>query len=181
MSISEVIESLRNDIIQTLKKENIPGLAISIVNKEGTIWSECFGYTYVKKTRKVDTDAIFSIQSMGKTITATAFLLAVQGGLINLDDKLLDYYHEFCVNSRFEENEEKKNKESRQFFKHEYLAGEVEIRAIIRALRDVQGRFCDKLVTSKVENTMKNEVFRAIILLSNAAENLKDAAGTIKD
>ena len=103
-----IIEDLRNEIPEKMKEENIPGLAVALVSKKGTIWCECFGYTDMSTEKAVDRDTLFSLQSTTKTVTTIAFLLAVQKGLVNLDDPVIDYYPEFKVNSTFGESEYKK-------------------------------------------------------------------------
>jgi len=105
MSIDKIKEELKKEIENAMKKQNILGFAISLIDKTGILWSEGFGYTDHYKTHKVDADTLFSIQSTGKTLTATAFLRAVQKGLVNLDDTLITYYPDFTVNHRFDSDE----------------------------------------------------------------------------
>ncbi len=103
-----IVEDLRNEIPEKMKEQNIPGLAVALVSKKGTVWSECFGYTDMSRQRAVDADTLFSLQSTTKTVTTIAFLLAVQKGLVNLDDPVITYYPEFTVNSTFGESQYKK-------------------------------------------------------------------------
>jgi CubicO group peptidase (beta-lactamase class C family) len=103
--VEEIKKKLRKHIIASMKKEDIPGLAISLIDKNGIIWTEGFGFTDRSKSRKVDPDTIFSIGSTTKSITAVAFLRAVQKDIISLDDKLITYYPEFTINSRFNDDQ----------------------------------------------------------------------------
>lgn len=103
--MKEIIKTLRRDIIACMEKENIPGIAISLIDKDGILWTEGFGYTERSKSRKVDPDTIFCIGSTTKPITAVAFLKAVQKGIVNLDDKLATYYPEFTINSSYGDDE----------------------------------------------------------------------------
>lgn len=103
-----IIDDLRNEIPQKMKEGNIPGLAIALVSKNGTVWCEGFGYTDMSRRRAVDTDTLFCLQSTTKTVTTVAFLLAVQKGLVELDDCLVEYYPEFTVNSRVGKDQYKK-------------------------------------------------------------------------
>ncbi|MFX0064631.1 MAG: serine hydrolase domain-containing protein [Candidatus Hermodarchaeota archaeon] len=96
-----IIKDLKAEIPQNMKEQHIPGLAMALVSKEKTIWVEGFGYTDKTKTQAVNTDTLFSLQSTTKTVTTVAFLLAVQQGLVKLDDPIINYYPEFTVNSRF--------------------------------------------------------------------------------
>ncbi|MCW3991222.1 MAG: beta-lactamase family protein, partial [Candidatus Bathyarchaeota archaeon] len=103
--IEAVIEGLSSEIPFRMEKENIPGLAIALVSKGGTDWLGCFGHTDRSEQRRVDRHTLFSLQSTTKTVTAVAFLLAVQEGLVGLDDPLIEHYPEFHVNSRFGEDQ----------------------------------------------------------------------------
>lgn len=105
---AEIIEKLREEIPQKMKKQNIPGLAVAMVSKNETLWCEGFGYTDMSHTQAVNTDTLFSLQSTTKAVTTVAFLLAVQKGLGSLDDPLVTVYPEFTVNSRFGKDEYKR-------------------------------------------------------------------------
>lgn len=103
-----IIEELRSEIPQKMNQQSIPGLAIALVSKKGTIWCECFGYTDMSHQHPVNTDTLFSLQSTTKTVTTVAFLLAVQNGFCDLDDPLVNYYPEFEVHSRVGASQYKK-------------------------------------------------------------------------
>ncbi len=106
--VMSIIANLVREVPQEMSRNNIPGLSMALVSKEGTIWTECFGYTDMTKTQKVNPDTLFSLQSTTKTVTSVAFLLAVQKSLAKLDDPLVDHYPEFTVNSRYGKDEYEK-------------------------------------------------------------------------
>ncbi|HUU77104.1 MAG TPA: serine hydrolase domain-containing protein [candidate division Zixibacteria bacterium] len=101
-----VIKELRTEIEDIVEKDKICGLAIALVDRERIIWSEGFGFTDFTKKEEVTANTLFSTQSMGKTITATTFMIMASKGLINLDDSIRKYYPEFTVNSKFGDKEE---------------------------------------------------------------------------
>ncbi|MFX0114457.1 MAG: serine hydrolase domain-containing protein [Candidatus Hodarchaeota archaeon] len=103
-----LIERIKSEIPRKMQEQNIPGLAISIINKKGPIWTEGFGYTDMTKRRKVDVNTIFSLQSTTKSVTTVGMLLAVQKGLVNLEDSIKQFYPEFTVLSRYGEDQENK-------------------------------------------------------------------------
>ena len=105
---TEIINKLREEIPQKIEKQKIPGLAVAMVSKNKTLWCEGFGYTDTSQKQAVNTDTLFSLQSTTKTVTAVAFLLAVQKGLVALDDPLVTVYPEFTVNSRFGKDQYKR-------------------------------------------------------------------------
>ncbi len=104
-SVETVIEDLRVEIPSKMKEDGIPGLAMALVSKGGTDWLGCFGHTDRSRRRRVDRDTLFSLQSTTKTVTTVAFMLAVQEGLVELDDTLVEHYPEFRVDSRFGEDQ----------------------------------------------------------------------------
>ncbi|MBY8999613.1 MAG: beta-lactamase family protein [Candidatus Heimdallarchaeota archaeon] len=107
-NLSTLINEIKENIVSGMKKYNIPGMSVGIISKEGIIWAEGFGFVGRNKTREVDSDTLFWIGSLAKAYTATAFLLAVQDGLVDLDDPLIKYYPEFNWNTRFGEKEREK-------------------------------------------------------------------------
>lgn len=103
-----LIDECRSSIPKMMKKHNIPGLSIALLDNKCTLWAAGFGYTGRGGKAKVTHDTIFSIQSMSKTFTATAVMFALQDGLVELDTPITEYLPDFKVNSRFEENPQKK-------------------------------------------------------------------------
>jgi CubicO group peptidase (beta-lactamase class C family) len=84
-----------------MAREDIPGAAIGLIHERG-VWIEGFGVTDRRSNRRISTDTIFSIQSTSKNFTATAIMLAVQHGLLELDRPITEYLSDFTVHSRFE-------------------------------------------------------------------------------
>ncbi|MFW9924675.1 MAG: serine hydrolase [Candidatus Thorarchaeota archaeon] len=101
INYSHLIEIMREEITQVMEKEKIIGLAIALIDEDKIIWSEGFGYTGISKKEKITADTLFSTQSMGKTVAATAFMILASKGLIALDDPIRKYYPEFVVNTKF--------------------------------------------------------------------------------
>lgn len=92
---------MREEIKDVIEKVKICGLAIALVDKDKIVWSEGFGFTDLAKKEKITADTLFSTQSMGKTITATTFMIMASKGLIDLDDPIRKHYPEFVVNTKF--------------------------------------------------------------------------------
>jgi CubicO group peptidase (beta-lactamase class C family) len=91
-----------------MAKEDIPGVAVCLIYEGKPAWIEGFGVTDGHSNRHIDSDTIFSIQSTSKNITATAIMLAVQRGLLDLDKPITTYLPDFTVHSRFEVAPERK-------------------------------------------------------------------------
>jgi CubicO group peptidase (beta-lactamase class C family) len=98
---SRFIARLKEQLPQPMAQYNVPGLAIALVDGAQLVWAEGFGYTDRTNQTKVTADTLFSMQSISKTYTATGFLIAVDKGLMKIDDPLKKHYPEFTVQSRF--------------------------------------------------------------------------------
>ncbi len=82
------------------------GAAIAVVDDKEIIWEKTFGCVDGDGSRPVDANTIFSIQSMSKSFTALAVLMAVQDGLVDLDTPIEEYLPDFRVNSLYDEHPE---------------------------------------------------------------------------
>ena len=91
-----------------MAEDKVPGVSCAIVDRDGILWAAGFGYADYDRKTPVTTDTTFLICSVSKTITATAVMLAVQEGLLELDVPIIEYLPQFTVHSRFEEHPEKK-------------------------------------------------------------------------
>jgi CubicO group peptidase (beta-lactamase class C family) len=107
-AIADIIAKYREEIPQRMHQENVAGLAVVVVDEHSILWAEGFGYTDWDEKIPVTPSTLFSIQSMSKSFTATAVMLAVQDGLVDLDEPITTYLPDFHVNSIFEEHPEKK-------------------------------------------------------------------------
>jgi len=102
------IDEQRVLIKQFQKDSKIKGLAVALFDNERIIWSEGFGHSNPDKKQLIDTETIFSIQSMSKTFIATAIMKTVQDGLIDLDTPITKYLPQFSIHSCYEKNPENK-------------------------------------------------------------------------
>jgi CubicO group peptidase (beta-lactamase class C family) len=98
-----VVEKYRAVVHEQMRVQGITGFAIALVTDEEVLWSEGFGCTDRTCRIQVTQDTPFSIQSMSKSFTATAVLLVVQDGLLDLDAPISTYLPDFTVNSIFDE------------------------------------------------------------------------------
>jgi len=105
---NKIIGMIEEKCNNYVKNSAVPGIAVSLFSKNKIIYLKGFGYTDKTKTKEVDENTRFAYQSTGKSIVATVTMKAVQDGLINLDDPIIDYYPEFLVQSTFERDPQKK-------------------------------------------------------------------------
>ena len=103
-----VIEQHRSAVPALMKKGGIPGCVIALADERGLLWTEGFGYADRKRRVPATSNTPFLLCSISKTITATAIMLAVQDGLLDLDAPIVQYLPDFSVRSRYEEHAERK-------------------------------------------------------------------------
>jgi len=103
-----IIQKYRRLIPELMAEQDIPGLAVAVVDNAHVLWAEGFGFTDTDRRVAITPRTIFSIQSTSKTVTATAIMMAVQQGLLDLDAPITTYVPDFTVNSLFEEHPERK-------------------------------------------------------------------------
>jgi CubicO group peptidase (beta-lactamase class C family) len=100
--LQPAIERERANIRSIMAREDIHGAAVCFIHEGKPVWIEGFGVTDSKSRRPIGERTIFSLQSTSKNITAVAVMLAVQRGLLHLDEPITTYLPDFTVQSRFE-------------------------------------------------------------------------------
>jgi CubicO group peptidase (beta-lactamase class C family) len=71
-----------------MAEHQVPGASISLVDDQTVVWGGGFGATDRSGKTPVTADTRFSLQSVSKTYTATAFVMAVDRGWFGLDEPL---------------------------------------------------------------------------------------------
>ena len=105
---AELVKELQANLPAWIKERDVPGVAIAVVDDKEILWQGVYGVIRRSEDRKVTPRTLFSIQSMSKSFTALAVLMAVQDGLLDLDRPITNYLPDFTVHSRFEESPQKK-------------------------------------------------------------------------
>jgi CubicO group peptidase (beta-lactamase class C family) len=93
---------LNKQFSEYLSKKPDFGAAIAVVDDKQIIWEKTSGFVDGEGSRPVDPNTMFSIQSMSKSFTAMAVLMAVQDGLVDLDTPIKEYLPNFRVNSLYD-------------------------------------------------------------------------------
>jgi CubicO group peptidase (beta-lactamase class C family) len=91
-----------------MRKGRVPGYAVALVDERGVIWTEGFGYADRRRKIPVTPDTPFLIGCISKTLAATAIMLAVQDGVLDLHEPVITYLPDFRFGSRYEDNPEQK-------------------------------------------------------------------------
>ena len=103
-----VFDKYRQHFPKRMAEDKVPGLSLALVDRDGILWAAGFGYTDYNRKTPVTSETLFAVMSTSKAITATAAMVAVQDGLLEMDVPIIEYLPQFTVKSRFEENPEKK-------------------------------------------------------------------------
>jgi CubicO group peptidase (beta-lactamase class C family) len=102
-----VAASLDREVSEHLSERPNFGVAIAVVDDKEIIWEKTSGWVDGEGSPAVDENTIFSIQSMSKSFTALAVLMAAQDGLVDLDTPIKEYLPDFKVNSLYDTHPEK--------------------------------------------------------------------------
>ena len=74
-----------------MEKQKIPGVALAVVRDGKIILAKGYGLANVEHQIPVKPETIFQSGSMGKQFTATAVMMLMEDGKLNLDDKIAKY------------------------------------------------------------------------------------------
>ncbi|WP_053367859.1 serine hydrolase domain-containing protein [Bacillus sp. FJAT-27245] len=75
------------------EEQHTVGISVSITLEKEIVYAKGFGYSQLGKQplKKITPNTIMSIQSVSKNFMATSILQLEESGLIDLDDRLVDY------------------------------------------------------------------------------------------
>ncbi len=80
-----------------MRRFSLPGLAIVFVMEGKVVYQKGFGVTRVNEGTRVDTNTLFKVGSISKSITALATALLVQEGKVKWDDLLSRHIPELAA------------------------------------------------------------------------------------
>lgn len=86
----ERVAKINNYVTEGMRDENIPGVAIALVESGKVIYVKGFGVADADGT-EVTAQTPFQIASMSKSFSATLILLLEQDGKLSLDDLVIDH------------------------------------------------------------------------------------------
>jgi CubicO group peptidase (beta-lactamase class C family) len=98
---SPLIEDLKERIPKGLNKHNIPGLSIALVDKDGIVWQEGFGYADKETKTPAKPNTSYRVGSLSKMFTSVGIMRLVDKGQIEPDSTLDTYLPDFSMKSRF--------------------------------------------------------------------------------
>ncbi|MHB8481487.1 MAG: serine hydrolase domain-containing protein [Nitrospiria bacterium] len=84
-----------------MRKHDVKGLSIAIVDDQKIVWAEGFGYADADHHIPASPETIYPVGSITKVMTATEIMKLVELGKIELDKPVTDYLPDFSIRSRF--------------------------------------------------------------------------------
>lgn len=96
---SGLINEYRELIKSEMPKNNIAGLSIALVDKNGIIWAEGFGYENLEDSLKATENSIYCIGSITKLFTGTAMMQLAENNKIDIDKPVTKYVPELKMKS----------------------------------------------------------------------------------
>ena len=88
-------------IPKQMKRYNVPGLSIAVVDNQRLVWAQGFGYADRERRIPAGAETVYQVGSISKLLTATAVMQLVDQGKINLDAPIQDYLPHFYMKSRW--------------------------------------------------------------------------------
>jgi beta-lactamase class C len=98
-NLVEVVAQFEKFVQDTMLQVNAPGAAVAVVKDDRIIYLKGFGVREIGKAEAVDIHTVFRLGSVSKGFAAVLTGVLVQDGILNWDDKIIDYCPDFSLKS----------------------------------------------------------------------------------
>jgi CubicO group peptidase (beta-lactamase class C family) len=98
-----VVANRVEEVIEKQLDNGVVGIAVAVVDGDDVLWSGGFGRLDTDRPQPVTTATVFPIQSVSKSIVATALMRHVETGAIGLDDPVNEHLRPVAVANEWEE------------------------------------------------------------------------------
>lgn len=88
---AQVIPAVDSLVNEEIKKKNIPGLSVAIVNDGKIVHLKGYGFSDLNSQTKVNVHTPFHVASISKTITSIAVFQLVEKSILHLDRDINEY------------------------------------------------------------------------------------------
>ena len=92
--VEDIIADLESYIPEYMHENDIPGVAIALIQDGEVVWTEGFGVANTLTRQPVSAETLFEVASNSKVVTAYVALRLVDQGLLSLDEPLNAYLPE---------------------------------------------------------------------------------------
>ena len=97
-------EFLEHQLDSLYRQSDLPGFAVSIVDNNGVLFQQAFGFADLADKRRYTIHTIQNIGSVSKTIVGVAFVKAVKQGLLQTEQPINTYLPFEVKNPHFKSN-----------------------------------------------------------------------------
>ena len=87
-----------------MKRNNVTGVSIAIVDDQKIVWAQGFGYSDKENKIPATPETVYRIGSISKLFTAMATMKLVEAGQVDIDRPLKNYLPQFSVRTRFSDS-----------------------------------------------------------------------------
>jgi len=84
-SDTDRFEPVRKAVQEKMKKEGLPSMAAAVARNGKIVWEEAWGLADIEKQIPATPQTMYSLASTTKPMTATALMILVERGLVDLD------------------------------------------------------------------------------------------------
>jgi len=91
------IKALDAALSKRIEERKLPGVSVCISGPGGVVFGKGYGYGDENLSRPVDTDTVFGIASMSKSLTTLACAILAAEGKLSFDDPVYKYFPDFEV------------------------------------------------------------------------------------
>jgi CubicO group peptidase (beta-lactamase class C family) len=94
------VEALEAFVQEKTETNNVPGLSVAVVKSDRVVWARGFGFADLATSTPATPATSYLWFSMTKIATATAVLKLAEGGNLDLDAPVTDYFAGFSIVSQ---------------------------------------------------------------------------------
>ncbi len=91
---SSVSDAIDTYVFAEMSRQRIPGVALGIYRSGSIVLAKGYGKANIELNVPMTADSVLQSGSVGKSFTATAVMMLVERGRIQLDDSIKDYFPE---------------------------------------------------------------------------------------
>jgi CubicO group peptidase (beta-lactamase class C family) len=84
-------DEVRSDIIRSVEDGEVASVSVAVAEDGKVIWEESFGWADKENKIRATPHTLYRLGSISKTFTATALMILVEDGKVDLDEPIVEY------------------------------------------------------------------------------------------
>ena len=98
-SIAPLIPQLEDYVVKAMQKTGVPGVAVAIVYQDKVVYLKGFGVRKAGEPAPIDSDTVFQLASVSKSIASTVVAVLVSQHKVSWDDRIADIDPDFKLSN----------------------------------------------------------------------------------